>query len=1280
LTQSWSAQTYIVIFNQAKLKTTTSRSISQGIDGTTSVTEPYTTTYWYYGEPDFTPGSGERSKGLLAHAAITSAFKEGLWGVHDGKYRVKTLTTDEFGNKTYSFSNQEFAVVKGQAKLSRVENAGVTDSVDGSKSITDPYEMHYAYDEATGLLRAAGGLEGGLGPVNVRTVTEDAAGNTTDSTASQIYDVVANQAKVASVTSESTTLSIDGSVTFTDPYTIEYQYSNVGLLSGVTNEVYVHSASRDAFGNETETFSIQTYFVHAGTGQAKMAAVTTMSIATSIDGSRTETMPYTTVYEYNARNGKLENVYIQKEPVSLPELETRLAAQRQILLGALGVLPEDIIELKLDVDPTNPRNTRFVLTTKDNQTIEGALSFDPSEKVILTITRHDIPNNDGGTTQFSPYQKSYTYQNGVLQSVQFTNAYLYAALGGDAYPIHSITTDVFGNVTETWSDQKFVLIAGQAKMVETKTESRTTGVDGTTTTTDAYVTRYAYAGQDLFDSKGRLVPGKEAEYRRLVEDDRVGHLERAWIASTSAVDTVRVNGKTYQAAAVDGGYHIRSVSLDSFGNVTYSYTRQEFKVVAGQAKLVSAVNSSVSSSIDGTVSVTEPYETTYAYFGQECFDDQGRLKEEKKDFYRQLVLDRVLGRLEAVGSPTVKTVSVDVFENKTTTISLQVFKVHPGTGQAKLYETVTTSLTEGVDGTLTYTAPYRMINNYHENGLLKSVEVRKESDPQRYVEQLQGAVGREADLQRIIAAAPPSGLPRAIHTISLDVFGGVTQSWTDQTYEVIAGQSKLVSAVTESLSLGVDGTETRTHPYETVYHYVGQNYFKDGLLIEETKADYLENVAPKRHVGHLDYSNPPEVIRLSDAYEGVRFTNDVAVITLSSGEKVTLQGNYQILSESTDVFGNATYSVSRQTFKVLFNQAKLDEVTNASVSESIDGTRSVTDPYTTKYWYYGEEGYPATQGVNAGTGAFQRKGLLAHAEITSDDVQTQVRGHVVDGTYKVRTVSNDLFGNTTYSFSNQRFDVIVGQAKLREVDNASLTDSIDGSVTVTERYTIRYSYWGDAGYPPENNGDHRRGLLADAKVVGLNVEPITPPKQPPIPGPKPPKPKPGKPGDSIESAPGKIFPMPIEKKPRAKPPVGGEPTEEKRTDPWSGFPIRSKTVDAFGNVTESYSKQEFTILFGQAKLKRVESGSVSTSIDGTVSVTKPYVTTYFYWGEAGTKYETFTPDRQEGKLKGLLAGAVITSGNVTKDRVQGQTVDGTYKIRTESKDAFGNTTYNYSNQ
>ena len=141
--------------------------------------------------------------------------------------------------------------------------------------------------------------------------------------------------------------------------------------------------------------------------------------------------------------------------------------------------------------------------------------------------------------------------------------------------VKSTTTDPFGNVTVSEALQNFEVHGptGQAKMMSmTTNKSETTSIDGSVTTLQApYTMTYTY--------------------------NAVGIM-------TGAVMSGQIHNKT----------------VDAFGNITHSYTTKTFVIVAGQAKVKDVTSRSVTTSVDGTVTITDPYTTTYYYYGEGATD------------------------------------------------------------------------------------------------------------------------------------------------------------------------------------------------------------------------------------------------------------------------------------------------------------------------------------------------------------------------------------------------------------------------------------------------------------------------------------------------------------------------------------------------------------------------------------------------------------------------------------------------------------------------------------
>ena len=153
-----------------------------------------------------------------------------------------------------------YIIVLGQAKQDLVTTRSQTDSVDGSLTITDPSTVDYDYDPGTGLLTAATQL------AESHSTTTDSFGNVSQSWTAVTYIIVAGQAKQDLVTTRSHTDSVDGSVTITDPSTIQYIYyadtpenrsrRRVGHLSSATQLADSHSTTTDSFGNISQSWSM----------------------------------------------------------------------------------------------------------------------------------------------------------------------------------------------------------------------------------------------------------------------------------------------------------------------------------------------------------------------------------------------------------------------------------------------------------------------------------------------------------------------------------------------------------------------------------------------------------------------------------------------------------------------------------------------------------------------------------------------------------------------------------------------------------------------------------------------------------------------------------------------------------------------------------------------------------------------------------------------------------------------------------------------------------------
>ncbi|MBI3012278.1 MAG: hypothetical protein HYY63_01495 [Elusimicrobia bacterium] len=148
-TVSTTNQTYMILNGQAKVKTVTSGTKIENIDGSfserTADTRDSVVTYTYWGEKDQEgfeieidgnrSNTTDRRVGMLARAENTQS------GV--------TVMNDGYGSKTTSTTNQTYILLNGAAKVKTVSSGTKIDNIDGSHSELTPEseesEVTYTY-------------------------------------------------------------------------------------------------------------------------------------------------------------------------------------------------------------------------------------------------------------------------------------------------------------------------------------------------------------------------------------------------------------------------------------------------------------------------------------------------------------------------------------------------------------------------------------------------------------------------------------------------------------------------------------------------------------------------------------------------------------------------------------------------------------------------------------------------------------------------------------------------------------------------------------------------------------------------------------------------------------------------------------------------------------------------------------------------------------------------------------------------------------------------------
>jgi len=335
---------------------------------------------------------------------------------------------------------------------------------------------------------------------------------------------------------------------------------------------------------------------------------------------------------------------------------------------------------------------------------------------------------------------------------------------------------------------------------------------------------------------------------------------------------------------------------------------------------------SLSESLDGGFTITDPYVMTYGYNMAEALLSHDALKDLDKAGIRKAVSDwmnqpviegrvngwtvGVLGgvtvasrdRLGAAPSEVqaglttsdayaVHSVAVDAFGNSTESWSSQIYTVIGG--QAKLASATMESLAETADGSETATSPYVMTYAYEPD-----------SDANKASRRVGGLISLTVAAPTGTTPTGCSGATYAIYSWTTDAFGSVTESWSKQTYTIIAGQAKMTSMTTETQSWGVDGTHTATYPYTMWYSCAGQSDLSYDALKDMSAADVRDAVS-KWEAKDDDGDGSPNGATAGRLLQASVLPADNTVICPAPSEDQSLasSGTYTSFTHSDDPFG-----------------------------------------------------------------------------------------------------------------------------------------------------------------------------------------------------------------------------------------------------------------------------------------------------------------------------------------------------------------------------------------
>ncbi|MFH1258653.1 MAG: hypothetical protein ABII74_02365, partial [Elusimicrobiota bacterium] len=364
----------------------------------------------------------------------------------------------------------------------------------------------------------------------------------------------------------------------------------------------------------------------------------------------------------------------EEAALSVDELNNLLAANVGQTVAEL--IKEGKIYTKKTTVEINVLTTNSRLSTEYNQlgqvvgsrdlTMEGEIVFDPlvwaglragdtadllaeqsevlNKELTLNVSRFSCntagqqSNQTSETFSYAP-DGSWSVNKGILFSSYDQQGRLIAA----ANPGKGYSDDGYGNISTSETEQTYLIINGQAKTAESKTESQTINLDGSTAESNQTISYFYDAQGNLIKASGQVSGQNEDRYNdnvtgrgknqaeqwyriinnqaRLVLTDSfsTGSSADKTESSTKSVTVYDYNADGEMIAA--NGFN-RSESKDYAGNLNQTVSRQSYQIFWGrQAKIGATENETSGQYIDDSRLITlQKEKIVYDYTGT------GRLK------------------------------------------------------------------------------------------------------------------------------------------------------------------------------------------------------------------------------------------------------------------------------------------------------------------------------------------------------------------------------------------------------------------------------------------------------------------------------------------------------------------------------------------------------------------------------------------------------------------------------------------------------------------------------
>ena len=711
--------------------------------------------------------------------------------------------------------------------------------------------------------------------------------------------------------------------------------------------------------------------------------------------------------------------------------------------------------------------------SSNTQTNNSYVVYNNQPKIISSVTTGQYEYLNGTTGVVNAQQIDYSYDdNGKLigasgYSSKTENKLFVDPDDGQEY-FNNVQIDTSKDANGDYILDEYILINGQAKLIESKSTTTTSNAD-TSSTVGETTTYYSH------DDNGIVIKGTESDgaepntyvhsgtYAKTLSTTNDGFGNISVSSNATVFKVINNKQKTEFVRTNTDANNIDGSSSNSQTLITYVYDEQTGLLKIGDFDDGITAGTTTSTSDDGFGNKSEStIELKY-----EILNNQAMVKESvnttKRTDVDGTITDSVLTTVNQNNSDdnnvidatvTGDQIVTDIFGSITNTSIEQYMQNF--TGQNRLMSNVSTSTTDNVDGSTSESYSETTYNN-NFNGTLNSANGYSDST-------------------------------------SDDGFGNTSKSHTEQVYEILANQAKVKISNTKTLNTSLDGTGGFSHTiatndyginsegYQNVliaassnidsYSYnfdtdpnydlvtVESKYFDSILLVAEngtyefneiwsiSKANQIHNfeiIAGKQRLNLVIVNSTkgynPDGSFTVDSTGSTTYVNDIVtgLFESASGFSATIVD---------DGFGNISTTDAINSYAKKNGQARLE--TSVATTKTINQDGSTNDSTSNQSYSYDDNGL-----------------LLGQTGYS-------------DGTY------NDGYGNLNVSHTDQAYALINNKTKLESSVTESKTQNKDASFNETVS-NVNYTYDSDSGVLLKVEGDTTLNEYTDGFGVATSL-------------------------------------------------------------------------------------------------------------------------------------------------------------------------------------------------